>query len=313
MIAVDVLTRILGLSFASGINLYATILVVGLGIRYDWVQGLPAELGVLAHPAVLTVAGILYALEFLVDKVPVVATMWDAIHTFIRPAGGALLALAAVNQVHVQAPLEVMAFMVGGSIALGVHSAKMGFRVVALAAPHPVLHAGISLLEDLCVVGLLALTYVHPLAALIILLVLVAAIVLAAPLLFRAISMVIRAVTGRMVFWRPASGTVPAWLADSLGGFTNAKGASTYACFVRAVPKVPRMKKGYLIRNESGLFLACKGGGKAKPLGIEVADKSEQGWMLDVITVCDARGAKSSVYLTKDHARRFHADSKVSN
>lgn len=104
MIAIEVLTRILGLSFVSGINLYVTVLVVGLGIRYDWVQGLPAELEVLAHPAVLIVAGILYTVEFLADKVPVVASMWDAIHTFIRPAGGALLALAAVNQVHVQAP-----------------------------------------------------------------------------------------------------------------------------------------------------------------------------------------------------------------
>jgi Domain of unknown function (DUF4126) len=311
MIAVDVLTRILGLSFVSGINLYATVLVVGLSIRYDWVQGLPAELGVLAHPAVLIVAGVLYAVEFLADKVPVVASLWDVIHTFIRPAGGALLALAAVNQVHVQAPQEVIVFMVGAAVALGVHSTKMGVRLVALAAPHPVLHAGISLLEDLGVAGLLALMYLHRLAARILLLVLIAAIIFAAPLLFRIVSMVIRAATGRIVFWRAAFGKVPAWLADSVGGFTNAKGAGVCTCFVRAVPNVPRMKRGYLIRSESGLILACKGGGKARPLGSEDADKSSQGWMLDVITVCDVRGARSSIYLTKDQARRFYADSRT--
>lgn len=208
--------------------------------------------------------------------------------------------------------MEVIALMVGAAVALGAHSTKMGFRLVALVAPHPALHAGISLLEDLGVVGLLALMYVHPLAALITLLVLIAAIVFVTPLLFRTISMVIRAATGRMVFWRPALGKVPAWLADSLGGFTNPKGAGIYACFVRAVPKVARMKRGYLIRNEGGLFLACKGCGKARLLGSEVAGRSARSWMLDVITVCDARGLRSSVYMTKDHARRFHADSHTS-
>jgi hypothetical protein len=187
----------------------------------------------------------------------------------------------------------------------------MGVRLVALAAPHPVLHAGISLLEDLGVAGLLALMYAHPLAALILLLVLIAAIVFAAPLLFRTISIVIRAAIGWIVFWRPAVGNVPAWLGDSVGGFTNVRGSGIYTCFVRGVPKVPRMKRGYLIRNESGLFLAFKGGGEAKPLGSEIAGKSVRGWMLDVITVFDARGARSSVYLTKKEARRFHADSRA--
>jgi Domain of unknown function (DUF4126) len=313
MIAIEVLTRILGLSFVSGVNLYATVFVVGLCIRNHWVQGLPAELNVLAHPPVLVVAGILYVAEFLADKVPVVSLLWDAVHTFVRPAGGALLALAAVNQVHVQAPLEVVAFMVGGSVALGAHSTKMGLRLVAHAAPHPILHAGISLLEDLGVVGLLALMYVRPLDALIVLLVFIAAIVFATPLLFRTISMLVRAAASRIAFWRPASGMLPAWAADSVSGFASANGAGIYVCFVRAVPKAPRMKKGYLIRNDSGLFLTYRGCGKVRPLGSEVADRSALGWVLDVITVCDSRGARSSIYLTKDQARRFRADSQMFN
>jgi Domain of unknown function (DUF4126) len=273
MNAIELLTRVLGLSFVSGINLYATVLVVGLCIRNHWVQGLPAELSVLAHPAVLVVAGVLYAVEFLADKVPVVSLVWGAIHTFVRPAGGALLALAAINQVHVQAPLEVVAFMVGGSVALGAHSTKMGFRLVAHAAPHPILHAGISLLEDLGVVGLLALMYLRPLAALIVLLVFIGAIVFATPLLFRAIFMLFRAVAGRMAFWRARLERLPAWATNSVDGLSP-DGAGIYTCFVRTVPKVPRMKRGYLIRNEGGLFLTYKGCSKARPLGVEVTDTS---------------------------------------
>ena len=88
MTSIDALTRILGLGFVSGINLYATVLMVGLGIRYHWVEGLPPDLAVLAHPAVLTVAAVLYGLEFFADKIPVVSTIWDLIHTFVRPVGG---------------------------------------------------------------------------------------------------------------------------------------------------------------------------------------------------------------------------------
>jgi len=306
MNVVETLTRILGLSFVSGINLYATVLVVGLGIRYEWVSGLPPELAVLAHPAVLTVAGILYTIEFLADKVPVIASIWDVVHTFIRPAGAALLALAAVKQVRVDAPVEVIAMMVGSAVALGVHSTKMGVRLAAYAAPHPLLHAGISLAEDAGVVGLLTLTYLHPVAALIVLLALIMAVVLFAPLLFRTISLMIRAVVGRLVFWRPSAGPVPAWLART--GHADVDGTNVYVCFTRAVPKTPRWQKAYLIRNGDGMFLSSKGRRAIRPLG-SVMGNDGTGWLLDVMSFNDAAGGQSSIYLTKDQARRLKSDS----
>src|SRR4051812_49110641 len=164
MNAIETLTRILGLSLVSGVNLYATVLVVGLSIRQGWVSGLPPELGILAHPAVLVVAGILYLLEFCADKIPFVNTTWDLLHTFVRPLGGALLALA--NSTDLDPVLRILAFMVGGSVALGMHSTKAGFRILAHQYPHPVVHSAVSVLEDVGVVGLLILAYAHPLIAL---------------------------------------------------------------------------------------------------------------------------------------------------
>jgi hypothetical protein len=114
-----------------------------------------------------------------------------------------------------------------------------------------------------------------------------------------------------MAIWRTTELRLPAWAADSAKPLTGTDGVGIYACFARDVPSVPRMKRGYLIRNENGLFLTYDGCSKARPLGGEVADKSVQGWVLDVVTACDSRGARSSVYLTKDHARRFHADSRT--
>src|SRR3954454_12220444 len=122
MNSTEILARMLGLSFVSGLNLYATVLVTGLGIRYGWVTGVPPDLAVLAHPAVLTAAGVLYALEFLADKIPAVNLIWGAIHTFIRPLGAALLALATVRQLHVDGAVQALAFLFGGSVGLGVYS-----------------------------------------------------------------------------------------------------------------------------------------------------------------------------------------------
>ena len=140
-----------GLSFASGINLYATVLVVGLAQRYGLVENLPAPLESLSNPWVLGAAGILYALEFLADKFPFVATVWDALHTVIRPLGGALLAVGAAHELN---PLgQAAAMLIGGSIALGTHSTKAGFRMMANTVPEPTTHSVISIAEDVGVVG----------------------------------------------------------------------------------------------------------------------------------------------------------------
>src|SRR5690348_68687 len=166
------LAAILGLGFVSGVNLYLGALVTGLAIRFHLVTNLPPELGILAHPAVLVAAGLLFALEFLADKIPVVASIWDAVHTFIRP--------------------------VGGTLALGTHSAKMGLRLAAHVAPEPATFTAISTAEDVGVTGLLVLAYTHPIPALIILAVLILAIILLLPRLARILGFLFRAVGGRL-------------------------------------------------------------------------------------------------------------------
>jgi hypothetical protein len=190
---------LLGLALASGVNLYLAVLLVGLAERFHWVSGLPAELQVLATPVVLGSAGVLFLIEFVADKVPFVTVFWDGLHTFIRPIGGALLALAAVG--HLNPTLQVLAMLAGGTIALGAHGTKMGIRLLAHATPEPATHSLISLAEDVGVVGLLALAYSHPYVALPILFAAILAIALLIPRLFRILNSLLTALAGRINSW----------------------------------------------------------------------------------------------------------------
>lgn len=186
------LSGILALAVGSGINLYATVLTVGLCLRYGWLSGVPEELHVLANPIVLGITGFLYAAEFIADKVPFFTPIWDGIHTFIRPLGAALLAAQATA--HLSPAARVAAILLSGSVALGTHSAKMGARLAAHTVPDPVTHSAISIAEDVGVVGLLALAWQHPMVALPVLLV----IILLLGLLIRMIIRTLRRIPGRI-------------------------------------------------------------------------------------------------------------------
>jgi len=184
------LSGILGLSFVSGVNLYATILTVGLGLHYGWIHGLPDDLNILGHPVVLVIAGIFYAAEFIADKVPFFTPIWDAVHTVIRPLGAAALALGAASDMN---PLmKTIAVIVGGSVALSTHSTKMGMRLAAHAVPEPATHSAISIAEDVGVVGLAALTTTHPLIALPVILLLMAGMLFLIRMAFRALGSMFR-------------------------------------------------------------------------------------------------------------------------
>ncbi len=186
---------------ASGINLYATILTLGLSMRFGWLTGLPEELHVLAHPLVLAIAGVMYAAEFVADKVPFFTPIWDGIHTFIRPLGAALLAAQATA--HLDPAARMAAILLTGSVALGTHSAKMGTRLAAHTVPDPVTHSVISAAEDVGAVGLLILAWQHPAVALPVLLILIIGMVL----LIRMILRTLKRVPGRIrSFWARADG-----------------------------------------------------------------------------------------------------------
>src|SRR5262245_37984591 len=145
---IQLLGTAMGLGFVSGINLYATVLAVGWGINLGLIRLAPdlAGLAVLGHPLVLTVAGLCYTVEFFADKIPWLDTTWDALHTFIRPLGAALVASAALGQV--DPALQLAAVLLAGAAALSTHATKAGVRLVANASPEPFSNIALSLFED---------------------------------------------------------------------------------------------------------------------------------------------------------------------
>ena len=156
---IQAITLAMGAAWASGVNLYAAMLTLGvLAVTGNMV--LPAELQVLQHPMVLTAAGIMFAVEFFADKIPGLDSSWDAIHTFIRIPAGALLAAGAIGEVNPD--LTVAAAIVGGNSAAGTHVAKSGTRVLINASPEPFTNWFASLTEDIAVMGSIWLALTHP-------------------------------------------------------------------------------------------------------------------------------------------------------
>ena len=169
----------LGTSFASGLNLYATVAAAGLFQRLGIVT-LPEPLQVLANPVVLGVALTLFLVEFIADKIPYVDSAWDALHTFIRPPAAALLSYSAFAGEGVSEEWKLAAALLAGSVALTSHGAKASTRAAANASPEPVSNWTLSLLEDGLAVFLAWMAAEHPLvtAAVVVVLVVVAVFVI---------------------------------------------------------------------------------------------------------------------------------------
>jgi hypothetical protein len=138
----------LGLASLSGVNLYLTVLLTGLAVRFDVLDlaGRFEGLAVLGDWRVIALAGVLFLVEFVADKVPYVDSVWDAVHTVIRPVGGALLALAALG--HLDPTLTVVAALLFGWVSLTTHGAKATTRLAVNASPEPVSNSVASLAED---------------------------------------------------------------------------------------------------------------------------------------------------------------------
>jgi hypothetical protein len=153
------LSLAMGSAWLSGINLYATVLALGLLQRFH-VAHLPGDLSYLSHTWVLITAGALYAIEFIADKVPAVDSAWDMIHTFIRVPAGAILAATAFA--HFDPSIRLIALLVGGGVALSSHSAKAATRLAANTSPEPFSNVALSLLGDGIVFGGSVLAARHP-------------------------------------------------------------------------------------------------------------------------------------------------------
>lgn len=181
----------LGFAFTAGLNLYATVVVIGLAIRMEWV--VPPEslsgLAVLAHPAVLGVAAAMYAVEFLADKIPAVDHVWDVIHTFVRPAGAAWIAWRTIGGAGLSEPVEVALLLAAGGVALSAHAGKAGTRLAAASAGGHFLGIGIalSLLEDAVAFIVAPLALLQPVLVLGLVVLALGALALVVPLGIRAL------------------------------------------------------------------------------------------------------------------------------
>ena len=178
------LGRTLGFSFAAGVNLYATVAILGLAARYSWVE-LPPQFRVFDNNLVIGVAIVMYVVEFFADKIPYVDTLWDLIHTAIRPVGGALIAVATLG--NASPGVEGLVALLGGAVAAGSHLTKTSTRAVANASPEPFSNWFLSFGEDLFVVGLGYLALRHPVVALVVAVTMIGLIVVFAAVIIRTV------------------------------------------------------------------------------------------------------------------------------
>lgn len=174
----------LGSAWLSGINLYATVLALGLLERFNLAH-LPGDLQYLAHNWVIGVSAALYIIQFVADKIPIVDSVWDAIHTFIRIPAGAALAAGAFA--HFDPKVRLIALLLGGGIALTSHGTKTATRLAANTSPEPFSNIALSLLGDAVAFGGTVLMSFHPVVILAIVLAAVALTVLLFRYLFAAL------------------------------------------------------------------------------------------------------------------------------
>jgi hypothetical protein len=212
----DLLAVALGLAALAGINLYLTVFVTGLAIHFHWITLAPQyqSLEILGNPWIITIAGTLYFLEFFADKIPWLDSVWDAVHTVIRPIGGALLAIQVLG--HPSPAYTVIVALLAGGTSLVAHTAKAATRLASNSSPEPFSNIGLSLGEDAAVLGGLALVHFNPVLALIIFLICIGAFFYFAPRILRAMKVKI------WLAWRklnePADRDVPVTLPSTLPG-----------------------------------------------------------------------------------------------
>ncbi|MEO8737998.1 MAG: DUF4126 domain-containing protein [Edaphobacter sp.] len=189
----NITALVIAASFAAGLNIYATVLTLGILARTQWVA-LPAGLDSLGHTWVLVVCAIMFAIEFVADKIPGFDVVWNVLHTVIRVPIAALVAYHASAQLSPQ--MQIVATGLGAAIALATHSSKTALRAVVTPSPEPVSNIALSSVEDVVAVGLTWFATHHPFIAASIAVIILLAAVLAARALLRAIHRPLRRLFG---------------------------------------------------------------------------------------------------------------------
>ncbi|MBV9241576.1 MAG: DUF4126 domain-containing protein [Acidobacteria bacterium] len=187
------LSLALGSAWTSGINLYATVTVLGLLEKFGWAK-LPGGLDVLNNWWIIGIAGGLFVLEFFADKIPYVDTVWDVIHTFIRIPAGAIVAYGATNQL--DPSIYISAFLIGGGLATAAHGSKAAIRVGANFSPEPVTNWILSFAEDgIAIIGVIVAVFA-PMVMAAVLGLFILLFLWFAPKVFRALRRLFKAVIG---------------------------------------------------------------------------------------------------------------------
>lgn len=271
----------LGLAALAGINLYLTVFATGLAINQQWITLAPQyqALDILANPIIITIAGVLYLLEFFADKIPWVDSAWDAVHTVIRPIGGALLATRVLGQTN--PTFDIIILLLAGGTSLVAHTAKASTRLVANTSPEPFSNIGLSLIEDAAVFGGLALIHYNPVAALVVFILGLAAFLYFAPKILRAMRakvwLIFKKLNGPADSSAPVS--LPITLPSNLAGIFSKQNvlsetiAWAVPCLSGRSHKIPPNLFGALVAtNEEPrklVFVAKKGRGLAQAIDLE--------------------------------------------
>ena len=188
----------LGVGYAAGINLYATVGIVGLAIRMGWIENLPGSLSVLSNTWIIAIALGLYLFEFLATLIPGIASAWDTFHSVIRPPAAA--ALAAATAWHGSALVVVAAALLGGGLGAATHTTKLGLRYAMDTSPEPVTNGAANTVELGYVAAFVLLLWEHPYIALLVGLIVLVSLILTVRLIWRVLK---RVFSGR---WEPSRG-----------------------------------------------------------------------------------------------------------
>lgn len=302
------LAQLLGTAFPAGLNLYATVAILGLASRLGWIATLPPGLRGLENGFVIGSALTLYLVEFVVDKVPNLDSLWDAIHTAIRPSAAALLTLAATAGLAPE--LRLAAATLAGLVALAAHGGKAGLRLAINAAPVPARRKLISIAEDVLAMGVAVVALRYPTAALFLAGAALALVLVAGPLFWRAFVFGIRALHARLraLFtpghWRGID-HVPGDLRRLVEAPPLGAGAPRAArVAVRGLGHAGAYRNGWLVVSAGRPVFVYRS--ILRPRRLEIPGASEArartGLWADTLEIDDA-GTPLTLYLLKDGPR----------
>ena len=198
MLSFITLLQGIGLAYAAGLNLYATVAVTGLAVRLGWVQHVPTTIEPFANLFVIGLALVLYIIEFIATLVPGVASAWETLHSLIRPPAAAVL--AAATAWHGDPVIVLVAALAGGGVAIATHTTKLGLRYAIDASPEPLTN-GVANVTELALVSAVAIAiWHHPIITIVVALSVLALLIFMVRLIWRSLRQVI---SGR---WMPAPG-----------------------------------------------------------------------------------------------------------